>query len=304
VTTNLDTLATALYVKTDDLLKDSPHLAPYRPEVGIGPKLSDAELVTLAVMQALLGFTSEARWLRYARAHLRHLFPYLPQQPGYNKRLRAAAQMIRHCIRALATGTTVWADDVWVVDSTPVECGRSRETAKRSDLAGWAEYGYCASHSRYFWGLRLHLVCTLQGLPVAFALTGAKADEREVLTAMFTAEPELVTTRPGQTLIGDKNYFGTVFETTMAGAGITLLRPARKGEPPRAGAHLFKPLRQIIESVNDTFKGQLDLERHGGHTPGGVIVRVLQRILALTAAIWHNDRTGQPVMRSLAAYDH
>jgi hypothetical protein len=304
VTTNLDTLATALYVKTDDLLQDSPHLAPYRPEVGIGPKLSDAELVTLAVMQALLGFTSEARWLRYARAHLRHLFPYLPQQPGYNKRLRAAAQMIRHCIRALATGTTVWADDVWVVDSTPVECGRSRQTAKRSDLAGWAEYGYCASHSRYFWGLRLHLVCTLQGLPVAFALTGAKADEREVLTAMFTAEPELVTTRPGQTLIGDKNYFGTVFETTMAGAGITLLRPARKGEPPRAGAHLFKPLRQIIESVNDTFKGQLDLERHGGHTPGGVIVRVLQRILALTAAIWHNDRTGQPVMRSLAAYDH
>jgi hypothetical protein len=50
----------------------------------------------------------------------------------------------------------VWTDDVWVVDSTPVECARSRETVKRSDLAGWAEYGYCASHSRYFWGLRLN----------------------------------------------------------------------------------------------------------------------------------------------------
>jgi hypothetical protein len=54
-------------------------------------------------------------------------------------------------------------DDLWVADSTPVECGRSRETAKRSDLAGWAEYGYCASHSRYFWGLRLHLLCTRAG---------------------------------------------------------------------------------------------------------------------------------------------
>ena len=84
----MDTLATALYVKTDDLLKGSPQLVPWRPEVGISPKLSDAELVTLAVVQALLGFTSEARWLRHARAHLRHLFPYLPQQPGYNKRLR------------------------------------------------------------------------------------------------------------------------------------------------------------------------------------------------------------------------
>jgi hypothetical protein len=138
VKTDLDTLATALYVKTDDWLKESPQLAPWRPATGIGPRLSDAELVALAVMQALLGFTSEARWLRHARAHLGHLFPYLPQQPGYNKRLRAAAAMIRHCIRALAADTTVWTDDVWVVDSTPVECGRSRETAKRSDLAGTA----------------------------------------------------------------------------------------------------------------------------------------------------------------------
>ena len=303
VKTGLDTLATALYVKTDDLLKGSPQLAPYRPEIGIGPKLSDAELVTLAVMQALLGFTSGARWLRHARAHLRHLFPYLPQQPGYDKRLRAAASMIGHCIRVLAADTSVWADDVWVVDSTPVECGRSRETARRSDLAGWAEYGYCASHSRYFWGLRLHLVCTLQGLPVAFALAGAKADERDVLQGMLAAGPGLVTARPGQTLIGDKNYYGHDFEAVIAAAGIRLLRPARKGGPPRASAHLSRPLRQIIESVNDTFKGQLDLEQHGGHTPGGVTVRVLQRILALTAAIWHNDATSQPVLRSLVAYD-
>jgi hypothetical protein len=73
-----DTPATALFVKTDDLLKSSPQLAPRRQTAGITPQLSDAELVTLAMMQAILGFTSEARWLRHPRAHLRHLFPYLP----------------------------------------------------------------------------------------------------------------------------------------------------------------------------------------------------------------------------------
>jgi len=83
-----------------------------------------------------------------------------------------------------------------------------------------------------------------------------------------------------------------------------LLRPARKGERERPGAALFKPLRQVTESINETFKGQLDLERHRGRTPGGVIARVMQRILALTAAIWHNDATGQTVLRSLIAYDH
>jgi hypothetical protein len=301
----MDTLATALYVKTDDLLKESPHLAPWRPRVGIDPRLSDAELVTLAVMQALLGFTSESRWLRYARERLGHLFRYLPGQPGYNKRLRAAARLITAVIRVLAADTTLWTDDVWVADSTPVECGRSRETARRSDLAGWAEYGYCASHSRYFWGLRLHLLCTLGGLPIGFALTGAKADERQVLLGIFEADPGLVAGRPGQTLIGDKNYYGAGFEQSLAGAGLTLLRPARKGEAtPRPGAELFKPLRQTIESINQTFKGQLDLERHGGHTPAGVMVRVLQRILALTAAIWHNDKASAPVRRSLTSYDH
>ncbi|MEU1544049.1 transposase, partial [Actinacidiphila glaucinigra] len=216
MTTEIDTLATALYVRIDDLLKDSPHLAPWRPAVGITPRLSDAELVTLAVMQALLGYVSEARWLRHCHAPMRHLFPYLPLQPGYNKRLRRAAELIRVSIRVLATDTGLWSDDVWVVDSTPVECGRSKEVVKRSDLAGWAEYGYCASHSRFFWGLRLHLVCTLHGLPVAFALTGAKADERETLLDLPAVEPQLTTGRPGQTLIADRHYYGREFERRLA----------------------------------------------------------------------------------------
>lgn len=268
---DLDTLATAPYATTEDLLKERPDLAPWRPTVGIAPRLSDAELVTLAVMQAVLGFTSEARWLRHARAHLRHLFPYLPQQPGYNKRLRKATSLLRRVARILATSTSVWSDDVWLVDSTPVECGRSRETVKRSNLAGWAQYGYCASHSRFFWGLRLHLICTLQGLPVTFALTGAKADERETLLDLFAAEPDLLQGRPGQTLIGDKNYSGRAFEHELVQHGIQLLRPTRKGERQRPGGSLFKPLRQVIESINETLKGQLNLEQHRGRTPGGVI---------------------------------
>jgi len=304
VDADLDTLATALYARTDDLLKIHPERVPARPRVGIEPRISDAELVTMAVMQALLGFTSEARWLRHASAHLRHLFPYLPQQPGYNKRLRRLTETLNWLTGRLARDTSIWSDDVWVVDSTPVECARSRDTVKRSELAGWAEYGYCASHSRYFWGLRLHLVATLHGLPVGFALTGAKADERQVLLDLLHDDPTLAASRPGQILIADKNYYGRDFEANLTDKGIRLLRRARKGEPERPGGRFFKPLRQTVESIYDTLKGQLDLERHGGHTPTGVLVRVLQRLLALTAAIWHNDHTGQPVRRSLLAYDH
>jgi hypothetical protein len=303
--TDLDTLATALYVRVDDALRDHPDLAPWRPVVGLQPKLTDAELVTVAVMQSLLGFTSETRWLRHARRHLIGMFPYLPAQSGYNKRLRKAAGLMQAMIRVLARECSSWSDDMWLIDSTPVECGRSRETTKRSDLVGWARYGYCASHSRFFWGLRLHLVCTPNGLPIMWSLANPKVDEREIARDMFEIDAALVAARPGQVLIADKGYASRELDMFLAEHGTTLIRPTYKRDKPRPGQRFLRPFRQIIESINDTLKGQLDLERHGGRTIAGVTSRVLQRLLALTTAIWHNDTTAQPgPARSLLAYDH
>jgi hypothetical protein len=298
VTTDLDTLLTALYVKIDDdlLVKDR---RPGRPA-----ELSQSELVCLAAAQALLQVRSERRWLRFAGRHLRGCFPYLPGQSGYNKRLRAALPLVKQVIRALAASSDFWFDDVWIADSTPVECGRSRPAVKRSDMAGWAGYGYCASHSRWFWGLRLYLVCTPAGMPVLWALADPRIGEREVLAAMLDAEPQLAAARPGLTLITDKGFSGRETEADLAGQGITLLRPSRKDEAARWGEPLLKSIRQLIESVNDTLKGQLDLEAHGGRTFEGVAIRVAQRILAMAAAIWHNNKTGAPVTRSRIAYDH
>lgn len=127
-------------------------------------------------------------------------------------------------------------------------------------------------------------------------VTLATMQARETLPDLLAAGCELLRDRPRQTLTGGKNYFGRGFERELPEHGVQLLRPARKGERERPGAALFKPLRQVIESINETFKGQLDLERHRGRTPGGVTARVMQRILALTAAIWHNDATGQTVL--------
>ena len=302
---DLDTLATRLYVTIDDLLIAHPQWAPERPVVGIVPKLTDAELITLAVIQALLGFTSEARFWRHANNHLRGWFPYLPPRPAYNTRLRNAAATIQHIIGALARDCPSWNDDLWLVDSTPVECGRSRETVKRSDMAGYASYGYCASHSRWFWGLRLHLITTPSGLPVAYALTSAKTDERDTALAMISLDAALED-RHGQKLMADKGYRSASFEAELNEAGITLIRPTVRGEKTQRPLTKFlKPFRQIIESVNQTLKAQLDLERHGGRKPAGVCARILQRLLALTAAIWHNETSNQPgPARSLLAYDH
>ena len=117
--TDLDTLATALYVRVDDALRDHGSGAvATRDRVG-------AEAVRCRAgdgrgEQSLLGFTSETRWLRHGRRHLIGMFPYLPAQSGYNKRLRKAAGLLQAMIRVLATGRRRGARPCWLIDSTPV----------------------------------------------------------------------------------------------------------------------------------------------------------------------------------------
>ena len=141
--TGLETLATALYVTVDDLLKDHPKVLPPRPQVGITAVTSDAEIITLAVVQALLGYTSKTRWIRRLRTDtdLRAMFPRVPGQSGYNKRVHSLTATMTWVCAALRRGSRVHDDTVWLVDSTPIECARSRPTVMRSALAGWAEYG-------------------------------------------------------------------------------------------------------------------------------------------------------------------
>ena len=113
----------------------------------------------------------------------------------------------------------------------PVPCGASRETVKRSDLAGYAAYGYCASHSRWFWGFRLYLLCTPDGVPVDFCLAPANQPEREVAAAMLARRPLV----PGQVLVTDKGFASAEFEQFIAQMGALLVRPDRADEAPGSG---------------------------------------------------------------------
>jgi hypothetical protein len=129
---------------------------------------------------------------------------------------------------------------------------------------------------------------------VTWALTDPTLDERQVLMAILDRDPTLTDQRIGLTIIADKGYVSAELDCYLADRGIALLRPSYRNRTP--GEHLLKPIRQLIESVNDTLKGQLDLELHGGRSIDGVSTRIAQRLLALTAAIWHNRATGQPAI--------
>jgi hypothetical protein len=288
---DLDDLLTALYVLADDFLPERPKWLPGRK-----PRISDAELICLAVAQVILDCPRERRFLRFARSRLGHLFPYIPGQSGYNKRIRALAPRIVELLGYLARISPSWCDNLRLIDATPVPCGQSRETVKRSNLAGHAAYGYCAAHSRYFWGFKLYLLASPDGMPIAFELVAANVPEREVVAQMLE-RIEL----EGYAVIGDKGLSGAEIEELVAALGGVFFRPDRRDEAPRFGS--LGGVRQWIEAIFGQLKGQLSLERHGAHSLGGLRARVAQRLLALGACVWHNWQTGEPG-RSLIAYDH
>ena len=284
---DLDTLCTVVYCTADDLLPEKAGNARRR--------VTDAEVVTLCVAQAIMGIPSDRRFLAVASKRLAHLFPALPAQPGYFKRRRRLAGTIEWLLGIFASQSPGFQDDLLLIDSTPVECARSRETVKRSALADAADYGWCASHSRYFWGFRLHAIFAADGTPRALALTSPKRDEREVGLELLARTHRT----GGETLLGDKGYTGRDFARKVSELHATIVRPRRKDEPGR-GPHLA-PLRQRIESIFWTLKDLLTLERHGGRTLPGIRERILQRFLCLTACIVLNHQLGRP-SRALVDY--
>jgi len=284
---DLDLLLIAVFCTADDLLPERPRNARR--------SLTDAEVVTLCVAQAIMGVPSDERFLRVARKRLAHLFPRLPKRPGYHKRRERLADTIEALIGEFARDSPGFHDDLLLVDSTPVECARSLETTRRSQLADAADYGYCASHSRFFWGFRLHGLFALDGTPRALALTSPKASERDVCLQLLQR-----CERHGPiVVVADKGYAGREFEQAASDLETTIARPRRKDEP-LGGPHLA-PIRQRIESIFQTCKDLLTLERHGARTLHGLRARISSRFLALAATISLNHRLGRPP-RALADY--
>jgi hypothetical protein len=283
---DLDLLLTAVFCTADDLLPERTRNARRR--------VTDAEVVTLAVAQAIMGVPSDDRFLRLAARSLRELFPQLPKQPGFHKRRARLTETIEWLIGVFAAQSPGFHDELVLLDSTPVECARSLETVRRSALSDAAGYGYCRSHSRFFFGFRLHLAASPDGTPRAAILAPADQPEREIALRLL---PRAL--HGGELVIADKGYAGKDFEQAVDRMGATLLRPARKNEPDN-GLHL-SGIRQRIESIFWTCKDLLTLERHGARTLAGLRERMLQRFCCLAACVMLNHQLDRPT-RGLVDY--
>ena len=287
---DLDTLLIAVYCAACALFPADGRARRGRPAL-----ISDNELLTLMVAQMLLQAPSDRVFLRRARRRLGPLFPYLPSQSRYNERCRALAPKLVLLWKAIASETLGAGDDLRLLDTTPLPCGQSIETTRRSELAPWAGFVYCPAHSRRYWGFKLVLLCAPDGTVCDFDLVAANSSEREAALDLLRANPI-----EGATIICDKGFAGADFEAAVRELRALLLRPSRADEPNRPQPPIGW-IRQRIESIINTLKDQLLLERHGARTPAGLIARVTARILTLCACVNLNQRLGLNP-RELVAY--
>jgi Transposase DDE domain len=301
VDADLDTLLIALYVELEDRIIPAQR-RPGRRGPGRPPVLTDAELVCLAVAQVLLRYHDERRWLRAAPARVGHLFPRLLGRSEYNARLKQAAPLLEAALRWIAAGTPGSGELLRLMDGTPIGCGSSKTTSRRSNLFGYAGYGYESSHSRWYWGVKLMLICTPEGTITGFSLANPKlSGERSQTRQMLTAVPA---NRPpaGTAVVCDRGLSGSALDDLFTDLDLLLIRPAYKKEHRRWRHPGW--LRQRVEAIIWTLKNQLGLEQHNARVPAGLWTRTLQRLLALNTVIWHNWTIGAPIKRSLTAYDH
>jgi hypothetical protein len=284
--TDLEALVVAGYVFADE------YRLPARP--GRRPKITDAELVALAVCQAAIGISSDRQFLGLVGRILPGWFPHLPDQSQYNRRLRALVELLSAVQQRLAR----WLDvgGIRLADGTQLALASYPGCQQRSHFAGFARYGYAKSQHRFLWGVRLVLLTDQRGLPLGYTLAPASEKEHEPLA-------DLLTGTPSEVVIADKGLWGRRYRARLAADGVTLLTPDRT----RTNANLAREralasLRLAIESVFANLKGQMRLDRTLAKTPAGLATRIAQRILALTLGILLNTLTCRPA-RALAAYD-
>jgi Transposase DDE domain len=286
MTASLETLVVAAYVFAASL--------PI-PRPGPEGKITDAELIALAVAQASMGESSDRKFLGMIAYRLAGWFPHLPDQSQYNRRLRRLVPQITAV--QLAVAALVAEGRVRLADGTLLSCANYPGCASRSHFAGAASYGYSPSHSRFIWGMRLVVVSDLKGVPVGYDLVGPKTgEERESVV-------ELACAQAGTILFCDKGLWGRELDSTLELVDVDLITPERHRLGERPPAEMEKArIRLVIESVFANLKRQMRLGDHLAKTVAGLVQRIAQRLLALTLGIYCNLLAGRPA-RALVAYD-
>ena len=274
---NLETLFTIIYVLVDDWYQATEQVAAGKP--GVAATLTDSEVLTLMVAHDYIPYPGERQYMGYMRANHPGLFPHLLDQSQYHRRSRQLQRTLealrQHWVSLLVGSDT----QMLLLDTKPIPVVGMKRSKKQSDFAGSAAYGYCAARQMKYFGYKLVMLTTLEGVPLIYDLVAANLGEREAATAVLLRVQHRL-------ILGDKGFIGVEWQREMQEAThntvLTHKRHNQVEQNPSAFDRLLGKFRERIETTFHQIQNTgRNVERLLAKTIEGLTTRVVQKVTAL-----------------------
>jgi Transposase DDE domain len=288
------TVLTTIYTIVDDAIKGSAVIQEILDRPGPAPKLSDSEVVTLALYQELIGEPREDHFFRLHQEQLRLYFPRLNERSRYNRRKRdlwSVILAVRVSLQIVLDALQL--EETAVIDSAPVPCAGYKRGKQASDFVGTADYGVCSSKAMKYFGLKLHTVVSLTGVVMSFVVTPAnRYDNQPVVELLDSFSHHL------KRLLGDGAYNDAALQSFLQQhRSLQLLAPTKVNQEPvrsELAQKQLNRLRLICETVNAQLQEQLHLSKHYAKSTWGTMTRIAAKLTAHSVAMMVNQLLGRP----------
>jgi hypothetical protein len=285
----METFLTALYTYVDDWYQ-TEGTSLLAGKFGRKPEFSDSEVLTLVLAQHWCGFAKERDWLRFVRHNYLALFPRLLSQSEFNRRARNLCWLLNRLRYSVVARLEAFSEPYRLTDGTPIHVRHWRRFGKGHLLLREASLGFCAAKRETFYGYRLVVLTTLDGIITDWALAPADRDEREAAADLLEDYRNLV-------VLGDKGFLDHFRQQLLSElAGNRLLTPKRKNQKeqnsPAWDARMNR-LRRVIETTFAQAKDFFGLEKPRARTWWGLLSRLIAKITGLTVVAWVNKQNGR-----------
>lgn len=252
-------------------------------------KLSDSEIITLAIVGEIHGISSEKAWFNYVRKNLKDLFPNLSHRTRFNRTRRNLESVINAIRKEIGNYLGYNQSDIYIVDSMPIPVcgfGRAHFSKRFKDISS---YGYCASKKETYYGLKLHAAVTLDGYITDIELTAANVDDREILWELIPNSYQTI-------VLGDKGYIGDrIAQELKSEKGMTLLalkRSNSKTPYPKGLRNWISKHRRRIETSFSQLAEQFHINEVLANSLSGLKARLQSKILGHNISYFVNKCLG------------
>lgn len=252
-------------------------------------KLSDSEIITLAIVGEIHGISSEKAWFNYVRKNLKDLFPNLSHRTRFNRTRRNLESVINAIRKEIGSYLGYNQSDFYIVDSMPIPVcgfGRAHFSKRFKDISS---YGYCASKKETYYGLKLHAAVTLDGYITNIELTAANVDDREILWELIPNSYQTI-------VLGDKRYIGDrIAQELKSEKGMTLLALKRSNSRtpyPKDLRNWISKHRRRIETSFSQLAEQFHINEVLANSLSGLKARLQSKILGHNISYFVNKCLG------------